>query len=561
MYLTEIEKDFPGVQVPDPFLFFIEYLGEVNYHAQQKTSGVVILPYRTAAPAPFDCHIVIGASQSGLSAIFSRLNFLPRHKREKIGLADEDASAVFINLHKANSFKRAAFFCAEHSFSGFAIPHSRLKKFPKPRLRYGEEPEHSEKFYGDLFRRESDFYRELNLISGTEPPNQKELPDANGALFLHDTQAEGFEAWASRRKQLLSSGGVWAADESLLALIRRRFCGDSFSGKYSVSASSLEPYYQCSLKWLFERALSIENVQIEADLMAENIAGLVYHAALNLFFAELKGQALAPPDYRDDTPLFPALYRDVLDRSVNTVFDSFPCLPPGNKPVMSALTARLLSAEKNVFYYRLEQCLAVFLSYFAHCLVSGSEAMYQSERDTYFFNGIVDCILEYPPDWNPPGASLSESGGNAKTIIVDFKSNTMPDLADCTGEGGRGLMNFQLPMYLCLAEEKEQKEIHTALFFSILKAEPRVLFGCIEDCKKGVRLPRKDKDLILRDSGRFNAIMDEFFEKARRFAREIESGQFSVFETDFEKCLECKHHRICRTVYRIDQARNFAPGS
>jgi hypothetical protein len=88
-----------------------------------------------------------------------------------------------------------------------------------------------------------------------------------------------------------------------------------------------------------------------------------------------------------------------------------------------------------------------------------------------------------------------------------------------------------------------------------------VLFGCIEDFKKGVRIPRKDKDLILRDSDRFNAVMDEFFEKARRFAREIESGQFPVFETNFEKCLECKHHRICRTVYRIDQAHNFASRS
>jgi hypothetical protein len=230
---------------------------------------------------------------------------------------------------------------------------------------------------------------------------------------------------------------------------------------------------------------------------------------------------------------------------------------------MSALTARLLGAEKDVFYFRLEQCLAVFLSYFARCLVSGSETMYQSERDTYFLNGIVDCILEYPSDWNPPGVSSSEStGGNTsnKGIIVDFKSNTMPKPADCAGEAERGLLNFQLPMYLKLIEEKEQKEIHTALFFSIHKAQPQVLFGCIEDCKKDVRLPRRDQDLILRDSDRFNIIMDDFSEKARRFAREIENGRFSVFETDFEKCLECKHHRICRTVYRIDQAR-VAPGS
>jgi hypothetical protein len=208
--------------------------------------------------------------------------------------------------------------------------------------------------------------------------------------------------------------------------------------------------------------------------------------------------------------------------------------------------------------------------------------MYRSMRDTYFLNGIVDCILEYPPDWVPPGTQKPPGVSSSETsqellsdlplfaasaepckrfVIVDFKSNTMPDPADCTGEGEQGLLNFQLPMYLRLIEKKEQKEIHTALFFSIQKAEPRPLFGFIEDYKKGARLPRKDKDLILRDGGRFNAIMDEFSDKARRYAREIENGQFSVFETDFEKCLACKHHRICRTVYRIDQARDFAPGS
>ena len=126
----------------------------------------------------------------------------------------------------------------------------------------------------------------------------------------------------------------------------------SSPGKYSVSASALEPYYNCSLRWLFERVLSIENVQIEADLMAENIAGQVYHSALNLFFSALKekGCALEPPAFSDNVPVLPESYRSLLVTCVDSVFKTFPCLPQNEKSQMSALTARLLSAEKNIFY-------------------------------------------------------------------------------------------------------------------------------------------------------------------------------------------------------------------
>jgi hypothetical protein len=80
--LIEIEKSFPGIPAPDPFLFFANFLSGKIYLAQQSAAGVVILPYKTAVTAPFDCHIVLGADQEGMSVVFSRLDFLPRSKRE-----------------------------------------------------------------------------------------------------------------------------------------------------------------------------------------------------------------------------------------------------------------------------------------------------------------------------------------------------------------------------------------------------------------------------------------------------------------------------------------------
>jgi hypothetical protein len=506
----------------------------VNYLAQQSASGVLILPYRTAAPAPFDCHVILGASQDNLSAVFSRLGFLPRSKREKLGLKDEDASAAFIGLHRFNSQRPAAFFCAEHTFSGYAIPHSRLGAGISPRQRYADDPEYAEKFSTDLFGAESGFYR--NGPGTAKPGAEHTFPH-----LLHETQSAGFASWLSRRKQD-DKEDKWVAHNNLLELIKKRFCYDSrFPGKASVSASALEPYFRCSLQWLFSRVLCLENISIEAGLMAEFISGQVYHAILNQFFTELKksGDVLSS---RTD------LYQSLLETSVDTVFSAFPCLPPGTRPVMSALNARLIHAEKKLFFDKTKKCLTAFLSWFAGFRVIESEVSYQAEGDTFFLNGKVDCMLE-------DARENSENPGTA--LIVDFKLKSMPDRGSCTGDGENGLTNFQLPMYTVLAEKNRKIPVHGACFFSIIDAKPRFVFGALKNTESGAWEPRKADQRIIRGSDKFNHLMEEFENKTKQYAEEINSGNFSVFDSTFEKCADCEYHRVCRTIYKIDREQNL----
>ena len=535
MYLTEIEKDFPDAPAVDPFLFFSEYIGEVNYLAQQKSSGVNILPYRTAACAPFDCHIILGAGQENLSVVFSRLDFLPRKKRESLGVFDEDASMAFINLHKFNSLVNAAFFCSEQTFSGFTIPHSKIGSPSEPKENYSCDPELREKF-GE------DYYRMENYIT-----------DNRGQIKLHKNQIDGFERWKERRKYKDSLKMKWKADNKLLELIRKKYAGDlQFPGKYRVSSSSLQPYFQCSLKWLYERVLAIENVQMEANLMAENVAGMVYHAALNLFFTKImeSKKALLKPDYSDRGPSLPDDYRDLLQDSVNAIFSAFPLIQPGEKPEMSSLTARLLRAGKRHFLFNLENCIANFLSLFAGCRVAGCETVYNAQRDTFFLNGKLDCILEAPP----------EEGTAKKHIIIDFKMGNPPKRADCTTGEENSLSDFQLPMYITLAEENKNIEVHTALFYSIINHNPEVIIGTVEDVNTKVTIPKKEDDRILYKSKMYNRIFDEFNQRTRQFADEIAAGNFSVFQSEYSECKVCEYNRICRTVYVINRETFFNLG-
>ncbi|MDR0455651.1 MAG: PD-(D/E)XK nuclease family protein [Treponema sp.] len=530
MYLVEMEKSFPDVKVPNPYAFFTGYLREVTYLAQQSASGVAILPYRTAAPAPFDCHIILDASQGSLSAVFSPLAFLPKSKREKLAIRDHDASLTFIKLHRFNSRLPAAFFCSEQTFSGYTIPHSALNAPVKPRQRYGDDIQFCRQFTADLYREESDYYASLHCAA----PEQTETAVP---AELHKNQKQGFEKWQSRRQSAHESADALTRDHPLLRAIRDKFCyNEEYKDKFSVSSSSLAPYFQCPLIWIFSRVLNLENVEAETGLMANNITGDVYHAVLNLFLNELKlsGEPIAAPlingDEKKSIPQLPEYYSRLLAEKVETVFESFPRLPAGEYQIMSMLTARLLRAEKPLFFSQLENFLAEFISCFAGFKVIATEENYSLPKDNYFLNGRIDCILEDIRNESPEKNSLA---------IIDFK--TKYKIED-------SLANFQLPLYLRLAEMKYKKNVTTALFFSITDSKPLALFGVTQG--------REGDDCIMRGSERYNEIMHEFDQKAALFAQEISSGTFSFFPSRPEQCQDCEYNKVCRTLYRVYQGKN-----
>jgi hypothetical protein len=530
--LIEIEKAFPDAAVPDPYTFFVEHLQEKNYLPQQNSSGVAILPYRTAAPAPFECHIVLGATQNGLSAVFPRLSFLSRAKRESLGLRDDDASEAFINLHKLNSRLPAAFFCARDAFSGHAIPHSLLNVTGKPRMRYGTDKALS--FVEDLFDAEQKFYRALQNAEAGDFP-----------IRLHHAQLQGFNAWASREDPLSGGNGkAWEGKDALL-LIRERYAkNEEFPGKYGVSASSLKPYYNCALQWLFQRVLNLENVRIETNLMEEDAAGSLYHAILNRFFSALKEDSPGLSPLQNGA--LPREYEALLAKSIEASLEDLPVIFPGKAPEVSALTTRLFRAKKKNIRENMETFLTAFLRYFAGYRVVESETSWKMEKDSCYLNGMVDCVLE-------DRRENSETPG--QMTIVDFKLYTLPNREACDATGDGGLLNFQLPLYMTLAEERGKITIGAAVFFSILQAKPLALFGVIDNRETGKSEP-KENDRILRtdDSdldSRFQLIMKEFWEKIERYVAEIRSGNFSTISDSFTKCVSCDYNTVCRTTYRV----------
>ena len=540
MNLAELEKSYPDISAADAFLFLAEYLSEIYYLPQAKSTGVAILPYKTAAAAPFNCHIILGAGQDNLSVINKRLDFLPKKRRAELGISDEDASDAFIDMHKYNSAVISAFFCCEKTFSGYSIPHSRINSFQKPNDRYAEISGYGNKFAPDFYKTES-----LILSSfSSEAQTVK-----TGGFNLHENQAKGFNEWQNRRfSSAESNKKIEFSNIKIRKIIDECYAK---TGKYSVSATSLQTYFQCSLKWLYERVFALENLQIETGLMSENVSGLIYHAILNDFFNKIKntGSALAEPEYKGATPVLPASYCQLLDESVNAIFNCFPSLQQGGTRQMSSLSTRLLNAGKNDYRYNLKNCLSHFLAYFAGCTIEESECYYQAEKETFIMRGVVDCILKEHIASAAP--KQNDGGNNEKYIIIDFKLKKTPRRKDCTAEEGNPLADFQLPMYITLAEENKNFKVYTALFHSILDRQSEVVIGKIHNEKTNKTIPRGRDDQINPESEWYNMIFDEFKNKTKQFTQEISSGDFTVYPEKSGSCFSCEYRRICRTTYII----------
>jgi len=536
--LTELEKDFPDVIAVDPLSFLVDYLNEKNYLAQTKKSGVVILPYKTAASAPFKCHIILGAGQDNLSVVFTRLSFLSRKKREGLGITDEDASLSYINLHKYNSHFCSAFFCSAKTFAGFAIPHSKIDAPLEPKDHYSTKPEFKESFSINYYKEESVF---CNSIFSKTKFDDKILTYYSYAR-LHENQIAGYREWKKRKQTAPSkrSANYSIVKEYIDSIFLKQ--GANEVCKPGVSSSSLQEYFSCSYYWLFSRVFGLQNLQIEANIM-DDIAGSVYHAVFNNFFSEIKKKddPLLPLIADKNNPQgfsLPDFYKELLNKSIENIFNNFPFLLPKKEPQMSSLTMRLIQAQRSEYQFYLEIFIINFLKYFAGCHVVECERYYQFEEKSYILRGYIDFILK---------------DSSNQYIIVDFKLKNIPERGACTGEDEKGLTNFQLPSYIKLVEENTKYKVYTALFYGILNANPGVLIGTLCNTETKKIIPAKEDEQILRDSDKYKSLFDQFNKKTNQFAQDISNGELKIIPENDNDCYDCAYNRICRTLYVINR--------
>ena len=550
--LMDLEQEFPQIQVPDPFGFFLQVLEEKEYLAQTKERGVSVVPYRLAASAPAGCHIVVGASQTDITLVFQQLGFLSQIKRNRLGLTDINPSDAFIALYQGHSSQPVRFTAAEKSFSGYAIPHNGLVAVKQEQ---------------DLSKQ--DFLTGEAAIFQAARQGQQHQQD----FVPTHIQQEGFQYWQQRVQK---AAGLKSQDfhfshweEKIKAKLQTYLPQDSHQNHkpLRISQTHLNEFFTCPRKWYFNQILSLKEPDTQAQLMRDAWMGTIYHEIIRQYLEPLQrcGNGIVPLE----TDQFKGEYllpeeEQRLEEAVNQVLHS--------QSKLSPLTQELLLAQKDAITATAKAFITSLCRQFPHYQVvaleekitcqpkqldslleklwekghipasctafpsspAARQALYQELQD-FVLTGQLDCLLNSPED---------------SLILLDFKLGNTPSSAESTVDEQGTLANFQMAFYCLLYEALyPDRTIDSAAFMTIKDGELKKIFG-FESAKlpqREILVSTKSKDILP-----YNYTVAATLQYVKDFATAITTSTFpQLAQVDYDTCKECAWKRICRTTYTV----------
>ena len=550
--LMDLEQEFPQIQVPDPFGFFLQVLEEKEYLAQTRQRGVSVVPYRLAASAPAGCHIVVGASQKDITLVFQQLGFLSQLKRNRLGLTDINPSDAFIALYQGHSSQPVRFTAAEKSFSGYAIPHNGL----------------------EAVKQEQDLSKQDFLTGEAELFQAARQGQQHQQDFVPThIQQEGFQYWQQRVQAVAGSKSVdfhfphW--EENIKAKLQTYVPQDSDQNHkpLRISQTHLNEFFTCPRKWYFNRILSLKEPDTQAQLMRDAWMGTIYHEIIRQYLEPLQrcGSTLVPleTDEFKGEYLLPEEEQRMED-AVNLVLH--------NQSDLSPLTQELLLAQKDAITATAKKFIMSLCRNFPHHQVVALEekitcqpkqldnlletlwskgqipsickdfpstaaerqALYQ-ELQAFVLTGQLDCLLNSPED---------------SLILLDFKLGNPPSPAESTVDDQGMMQNFQMAFYCLLYEAQyPERTIDSAAFMTIKDGELNKIFG-FESSKlpqREVTVSSKSRDILP-----YNYTVAATLQYVKDFATAITTCSFpQLAQVDYDTCKECAWKRICRTTYTV----------
>lgn len=506
--LIDLEKAFPENELENPYSFFISYLSETKYLEQNKNNGVSILPYKTAAAAPFDCHIIIDASQKSLSVLYKELPFLNDEKRKKLfGLNYEDSnsSKEFIQLYCMNSMKEKPFFtCSSKTFTGYSQSSSYLTL------------EDFVKCTDEKILYKNDFYNDEKswLLKNNKSPE-----------LLTSIQKKGYDFW-SFCQNLKKSDIALSSIEKINEAVTAKRIKDSM---ICISPTVLNSFFKCPRQWLFNSISKLTEENTEAELVKKTELGDLYHRVFELYCNELKnknllisctGEGLS----EENTKILEEAIKSAIDESKK-----------------SFLTGELLEATETALSQLLVNSITSFSDTFNGCKVIATEESYSYSDSNILFEGRIDCLLLDPEA--------------EEYILVDFKSRKIPERHYLNPEDDfslpleeQDLPDFQMPFYIYLLRmQKKPLKIENCCFYNVTKSEAVPVSGISIYKRKKKRTEVSPCD--------FESVINKMLECTQRYAQRIKENNFSVNEKvqDFQTCTSCYYKAVCRRTFTVNR--------
>ncbi|MCR5437225.1 MAG: PD-(D/E)XK nuclease family protein [Treponema sp.] len=503
--LIDLEKEFPDCKVSNPLSFFVEQLSSINYLNQAKKNGIQILSYKTAACSPFDCHIILDASQQNLSVIYKPLSFLREDKRKILlgGQSYEDPNVTneFIFLYLMNSRKENTFFtAAEKTFYGYSQSISCL-----------EEENYTKKenpfITGDPYINEKAWY------SGKPEPQE-----------FFETSVTGFSNWSDKYPEQSET------DDRPIKILENSIKNKFKNNYFPVNYSDLTKFLECPRKWLLYKITELKEQENDASLMAPFKIGNVYHKIMELTFNEFKEKGLPLKLYEENklSKEFEKIIEDKTEEAINY----FNYARPGDSGNNSYLEVELLKTTKNDILLSIKRAVKEL------CLEFSKEnVQYVAFTEQWFdyvipetnikLGGYIDCILK---------------DNNSNYTIIDFKRSdgTVPEKSvledgeDFSVTDFDNLPNFQMPVYYyLLSKNNPDCRIDRCSFF-IIKTSKNKYY-------KDVNL-----DFI-------EPTIDKMLECIKYYQQKVNDNDYTKDNISFETCSNCSFKAICRKTFNISR--------
>lgn len=497
--LIDLEENFSSCgifELSSYYDFFCTYLGEKMYVPQNDTKGVQILPYRTAACAPFDVHVIVNASQNDISVVFKQLGFLNDDKRTKLGFAeDSNVTEKFILLYAMNSQEENYFTCSAKTFDAYAFTNSYLKEVchDSAEKNYVQ----SEYSANDSFEKEKEnlFNEKLETI---EP--------------LYNSQKLGFTNWISFEPK------INVEQNSLDKKIKEKITAKLIkNNQLRVSVSDLKKFYSCPRAFLFSRIMDLQEEEKAATLIGKFSMGNLNHKILELYFSKLKEKNLVIR-FDEEVQSIPDEYKKILNAAIDSAIE---------EAIESYLTKQLFLTSKKSIQDSILKSVNAFSKEFNEYSVYKVEESYtyKDKKLNYFFYAKVDCLLSSP---------------DGDLFLIDFKNTkgAIPKNYLWDGEE-ESIPDFQLALYKYIIEKnlKESQKIAGCYFFAI--NDEKFTCAYTEDNEE--------------NQAKFNMTQNRCLILAQSYADYVLNFNFSPSLLNIENsvCRSCSYKSICRRTFTV----------
>jgi ATP-dependent helicase/DNAse subunit B len=282
--------------------------------------------------------------------------------------------------------------------------------------------------------------------------------------------------------------------------------------KLSVSASDLNDFFSCPVLWLYSRIFRLEEQKLDASLLDAESLGLIYHKILQRLFERIKNNGALFLGEKLET--YFEWIKEITDSTLRS-----------NDTLRGPLVYPLLSPLASSINKKLRALLKTEARYFNNRKILELEKECKLFRGPLMLNGYIDRVSEGA---DPPGGDM----------IIDYKSGRVPPKSHCRYNEEKGLLDFQIPMYIKLYEESTGRKIGSAAFAGIRKADFVSVVGSFK------------KDNYSREQ--YQETMDELERAIGIFRNNVLALTFKREKILRSTCSSCKYKTMCRTLYSLN---------